>query len=62
MAGAGCGGRGEDLECVHEDVGMLGFILGGRCSGICGGTSYGDTSNPSVAWKIWTYNMNTVKL
>ena len=28
MAGAGCGGRGEDLECVHEDVGMLGLHPG----------------------------------
>ena len=27
------------------------YILNGQYSGMCGGTSYGETSNPSVAWK-----------
>ena len=31
------------------------YILNGRYSGMCGGTSYGQTSNPSVAWKKWTF-------
>ena len=30
--------------------------LNGRYSGICGGTSYGQTSNPSLAWKKWTFS------
>ena len=31
-------------------------ILNGRHSGMCGGTSYGQTSNPSVVWKNWTFS------
>ena len=26
---------------------------------MCGGTSYGQTSNPSVAWKKWTFSKYT---
>ena len=50
------------MECVHEDVGMLGLHPGWAVFGDMWRTSYGETSNPSVEWKIWTYNMNTVKL
>ena len=32
------------------------YILNGRYSGMCGGTLYGQTSNPSVAWKKWTFS------
>ena len=31
-------------------------MLNGRCSGICGGTSYGQTSNPSLEWKKWMFS------
>ena len=32
------------------------YILNGRYSGMCGGTSYGQTSNPSIAWKKSTFS------
>ena len=32
------------------------YILNGRNSGMCRGTSYGQMSNPSVAWKKWTFS------
>ena len=32
------------------------YILNGQYSGMCEGTSYGQTSNPSVAWKKWTFS------
>ena len=56
------GAEGKTWSVCMRMWGCSVCILGGRCSGICGGTSYGETSNPSVEWKIWTYNMNTVKL
>ena len=46
-------------ECVDNDMKVLGlqfYILNERYSGMCGGTSYyGQMSNPSVAWKKWTF-------
>ena len=32
------------------------YILDGWYSGMCGGTSYGQMSNPSKAWKEWTFS------
>ena len=31
-------------------------ILNGHYSRMCGGTSYQQTSNPSVAWKKWMFS------
>ena len=36
---------------VNDDTEVLGLWPSGQFSGICGGTSYGQTSNPSIAWK-----------
>ena len=52
--------RGE-IERLEKSVWIwtfkcLVYMLNGRCSGMCGGTSYGQTSNSSVAWKKWTFS------
>ena len=39
---------------MDKDIEVLG-LHPGRCSGMCGGTSYRQTSNPSVAWTKWTF-------
>ena len=31
------------------------YILNGQNSGMCGGTSYQQTTNRSVAWKKWKF-------
>ena len=56
VAGARCKGIiGRLGKCVDDDMKVLG--LHPECnSGMCGGTSYGETSNPSVAWKKWTFS------
>ena len=53
VAGARCKGRKRRLG---KNVWMmiwkcLVYILNGQYSEMCGGTSYGQTSNLSVAWK-----------
>ena len=57
--------RGRDVRGGKGRLGMnvwrmiwrcLVYILNGWFSGICGGTSYGQTFNPSVAWKKWTFS------
>ena len=47
------------VECKNGDMKLLGLqpewaIL--TNSWICGGTSYWQTSNPSSAWKKWTFS------
>ena len=61
VAGVRCwgGNRKTWKECVV--VWMITWkclvhILNGRYSGMCGGASYGQTSNQSVAWKKWTFS------
>ena len=51
-------GYQEDMEwmCGRWYGKCLVYMLNGRCSGICEGTSYGQTSNPSLAWKKWMFS------
>ena len=63
MAGVRCKGR-KRKTCVDNDMVLvwimtwkcLVYILNGLYLGMCGGTSYGQTSNPSIAWKKWTFS------
>ena len=54
VAGAKCKERKKKTwkECVDKNMKKcLVYIWNGRFSGMCGGTSYRQTSNPSLAWK-----------
>ena len=53
MVGVKCWGKNRKTwgECVDNDMKCLVCGLRGQFSGICGGTLYGQTSNPSLAWK-----------
>ena len=46
---------------MKDDMNVLGLepewtIPNGQYSGIWGGTSYGQTCNPSFLWKKWTFS------
>ena len=43
-------------ECVDDDMEVVGLHPKWQYSGICVGTSYGQTSNSSLVWKIWTFS------
>ena len=66
--GGGIGRLGENVWMMIWKCLVCG--LSGQFSGICGGTSYGQTSNPSLAWKKWSFQnkwwwwwlMTTMKL
>ena len=68
VAGARCKGRSRKTwkKCVDDDMEVLDlhpeWVADWRYSGICGGTSYGQTSNPSVAntsvaLENWTFSL-----
>ena len=42
VAGVRCAGRGRKTwyECVKDDMKVLGYMLNGQCSEICGGASF----------------------
>ena len=42
---------------MNDDMKVLGLQLEwASIAGICGGTSYGQTSNPTLAWRKWTFS------
>ena len=46
-------------ECVDIDMKVIGLYpenLNRQYSGMCGGSSYGQTCNPCVVWKKWTFS------
>ena len=57
VAGARCKGRKRKTwrKCVEDDMEVLGLQPEWAVFRDVWGTSYGQTSNPSVAWKIWTF-------
>ena len=41
---------------MKDDMEVLGLWPEWAFSGMCGGTSDGQTSGPSLAWKKWTFS------